>query len=941
MHRLQLEDRQTNHQSARPTHVQTDFVPSPSHRSAPRRLSADRGFQNTLKLQESDSPKGDNALKTENKRFWPQSIYTFDVTKFLRFLRKVKRRIEVDVDKTQLSVYDPETEVLKKRILIADIWGMTSGDKNSPNKLIIRLSNEHSDIECEFASTEQKMLFITLIRDLNLPTKRKSSDTKDTSSLGIWPDASTRQSFLNLGLLRKVDPQVIQQIESLLKPRVFAKGHTIARHGAACTHLYFIMSGSVSCYGPDGRRMADKGRGEFLGSAELMANAAARFQEMQGKVMLSTAFSSTVVCNSDCEAMELRLEALLPVLCSSDPLYENLYAIATARASVRGIKFSQVRDAGEDLEQEALTFDQLTQKQKMRLRAAGMTEEDVMENPELVLQILRTNEGLDTEALRTFQLFRMVDKPTLTRIANQLRPRRFNAGEYVLRAGDPGDSMFFINSGRVAAVVNGHELEPMRMGQFFGEIALVSHCAQYMGQSGFVIAKRTADVVCKESCDLLELHKDVVIAILDSAPKLKSTFFQALKEMAEKRLSRDEQSGDVRKSTRMVNYSFNTASTSCQSSPAQTPLSTAMFSPMGSRRVPPMSEAEGSPRTQAMFSPRAPDSPLSPTRSGDLRYAEYNSQRQAPPPINGAEGNLTLQKLPTQKQFTAVASSRAKIKNGVDPRKHWDTLQKLAKGSSGAVYLGQPKDKSSRERWPRVAIKKFAMNEETELEELENEIQIMSVSSHPNLVEYIDAYNWSGRLGGTKVWVVMEAMQYGAMNEILEKGWKSWYCGENKSAQHESLIAYMMRETFQGLAYLHSFSRIHRDIKSDNILVGAGGTVKIADFGFCVQLTKENQSRSSVLGTPYWMAPEVIREKPYTTKVDVWSTGVVLRECAQKNPPYFTETVFRAMYLISTKGIPGLDNPARWSKDLISFDKACLQVDAKHRMSSSEALDHP
>ena len=62
--------------------------------------------------------------------------------------------------------------------------------------------------------------------------------------------------------------------------------------------------------------------------------------------------------------------------------------------------------------------------------------------------------------------------------------RRFNAGEYVLRAGDPGDSMFFINSGRVAAVVNGHELEPMRMGQFFGEIALVSHCAQDMGQSG-------------------------------------------------------------------------------------------------------------------------------------------------------------------------------------------------------------------------------------------------------------------------------------------------------------------------------------------------------------------------------------------------------------------------------------------------------------------------
>ena len=97
------------------------------------------------------------------------------------------------------------------------------------------------------------------------------------------------------------------------------------------------------------------------------------------------------------------------------------------------------------------------------------------------------------------------------------------------------------------------------------------------------------------------------------------------------------------------------------------------------------------------------------------------------------------------------------------------------------------------------------------------------------------------------------ARKHGWEADVNGRGWKSWYCGEGKSAQHESLIAYMMRETFQGLAYLHSFSRIHRDIKSDNILVGAGGTVKIADFGFCVQLTKENQSRSSVLGTPYWV----------------------------------------------------------------------------------------
>jgi len=200
-----------------------------------------------------------------------------------------------------------------------------------------------------------------------------------------------------------------------------------------------------------------------------------------------------------------------------------------------------IREGAESLvsrnerEEEGLSFDQLTDKQKMRLRAAGMTEADVMENPNLVLQILRANEGLDTEALRTFQLFRMIDKSTLGRIANQLRPAKFSTGEYVLRAGDPGDSMFFINSGKVAAIVNGEELEPMRMGQFFGEIALVSHAAVHMGQSGHTPGKRTADVICKQNCDLLELHKDVLLSVIDTAPKL----YQALSEMAAKRLERD------------------------------------------------------------------------------------------------------------------------------------------------------------------------------------------------------------------------------------------------------------------------------------------------------------------------------------------------------------------------------------------------------------------
>ena len=187
--------------------------------------------------------------------------------------------------------------------------------------------------------------------------------------------------------------------------------------------------------------------------------------------------------------------------------------------------------------EEQISFDSLTEKQKQRLRNAGLLEEDTMENTELVVQILRANEGMDVEALRTFQLFRMVDKMTLTRIANQLKPVDFKAGEMVLRAGQVGDSMYFINSGRVAAVVQGQQLPPMKRGQFFGEIAIVSHCAHHVGEAemsqGCV---RTADVVCLENCDLLELKKDTVLSIMHSAPRL----YAALQDMARERLSHDK-----------------------------------------------------------------------------------------------------------------------------------------------------------------------------------------------------------------------------------------------------------------------------------------------------------------------------------------------------------------------------------------------------------------
>merc|ERR1719223_2087578 len=108
------------------------------------------------------------------------------------------------------------------------------------------------------------------------------------------------------------------------------------------------------------------------------------------------------------------------------------------------------------------------------------------------------------------------------------------------------------------------------------------------------------------------------------------------------------------------------------------------------------------------------------------------------------------------------------------------------------------------------------------------------------------------------------------------------------------------------LAYVHRQHRLHRDIKSDNILVDLAGNVKIADFGFAVSLTKEEDKRRSVVGTPYWMAPELIRGLSYGDKVDVWSMGITAIEMAEGEPPHIHEPPLRALLLITTQGTPAI-----------------------------------
>eukprot|EP01126_Amoeba_proteus_P063062 TRINITY_DN864_c0_g1_i10.p1 TRINITY_DN864_c0_g1~~TRINITY_DN864_c0_g1_i10.p1 ORF type:complete len:188 (-),score=42.97 TRINITY_DN864_c0_g1_i10:776-1339(-) len=158
-------------------------------------------------------------------------------------------------------------------------------------------------------------------------------------------------------------------------------------------------------------------------------------------------------------------------------------------------------------------------------------------------------------------------------------------------------------------------------------------------------------------------------------------------------------------------------------------------------------------------------------------------------------------------------------------------------------------------------------------EDLITEITMMKTLSHPNIVKYIDSY-----IVEKKLWVVMEFMGGGSLTDILELF--------PHLQMSESEIAQIMLESLKALEYIHRMHRIHRDIKSDNILLDTTGSVKLADFGYTVQLTEAKNKRSTTIGTPYWEAPEVITGDPYDSKVDIWSLGIMAIEMAEGEPPY-------------------------------------------------------
>ncbi|KAF9431573.1 signal transducing kinase of the PAK [Entomortierella beljakovae] len=306
--------------------------------------------------------------------------------------------------------------------------------------------------------------------------------------------------------------------------------------------------------------------------------------------------------------------------------------------------------------------------------------------------------------------------------------------------------------------------------------------------------------------------------------------------------------------------------------------------------------------------------------------AVSTSPKPSPSSGTGNGSTATGHKLREKKADKDAVNSQEVIRRlqaictDADPTKLYRNLVKIGQGASGGVYTAYQNGTNL-----SVAIKQMNLEQQPKKDLIINEILVMKESSHKNIVNYIDSFLHRGDL-----WVVMEYMEGGSLTEVVTT---------NEMADPQ--IGAVCRETLLGLEHLHSKGVIHRDIKSDNVLLALNGDIKLTDFGFCAQIKESQAKRTTMVGTPYWMAPEVVTRKEYGPKVDIWSLGIMAIEMLEGEPPYLNENPLRALYLIATNGTPTLQQPDKVSVDFTDFLNQCLEVDPEKRPTATELLKHP
>ncbi|POR37918.1 Serine/threonine-protein kinase CLA4 [Tolypocladium paradoxum] len=287
-----------------------------------------------------------------------------------------------------------------------------------------------------------------------------------------------------------------------------------------------------------------------------------------------------------------------------------------------------------------------------------------------------------------------------------------------------------------------------------------------------------------------------------------------------------------------------------------------------------------------------------------LNVAPKPSQTQPGDGVKAAEAALSAKPSAAERKqdvrMSTMSESEvmAKLKEAVskdDPNLSYSKQKKIGQGASGSVYVAKIKDTAQgiarevlRQQGSRaqVAIKQMDLAHQPRKELIVNEIMVMKDSRHRNIVNFLDAFL---RNNNAELWVVMEYMEGGALTDVIDN---------NPSISEEQIST------------------------------------------ICHELTETKSKRATMVGTPYWMAPEVVKQKEYGPKVDIWSLGIMAIEMIESEPPYLNEEPLKALYLIATNGTPRLKKPEKLSKELKAFLSVCLCVDIKSRASADELLAH-